>query len=73
MNVLAGPQTTNEQREELAELAGILGLIPAAEDTYWPDVEILYVTPDYVKCGVAVSLVDVIAGAYGVAPTMINI
>lgn len=72
MDVLAGPQGTSDEREELAELAGILGLIPVGEDTYWPAVDMLYVTSDYAKCAVAVALVDVVAGAYGIAPTMIN-
>lgn len=73
MNVLAGPMGTSDEREELAELAGIMGWVPASEHTFWPDVADLYVTPDYIKCGVAVALVDVVAAAFGVAPTMIDI
>lgn len=73
MIALAGPQTTDAEREELAELAGIMGWIPASEHTYWPDVADLFVTPDYTKCGVAVALVDVVAAAFGIAPTMIDI
>jgi hypothetical protein len=73
MDVLAGPQSTQAQREELAELAGILGLIPASEDTYWPAVAALFATSDYIKCGVAVAIVDVVAAAFGLIPTVINI
>lgn len=73
MRVLAGPQSTDVEREELAELAGIMGWVPASEHTFWPDVTVLYVTPDYSKCGVAVALVDVVADAFGITPTMIDI
>lgn len=69
MDVLAGPQSTAEQREELAELAGFHRLDLASEDTYWPDVKNLFVTSDYAQCGVAVALVEIVAAAFGVAPT----
>jgi hypothetical protein len=73
MEVLAGPQGTSDEREELAELAGILGMVPASDDTDWTDVQTLYVTSDYIKCGTAVALVEIVAGAYGVLPVMIDI
>jgi GNAT superfamily N-acetyltransferase len=73
MKVVAGPQSTTAQREELEKIAAGLECILADEHTFWPDVTTLYVTPDYQDCGIAVALVDVIADAFGVTPTMINV
>lgn len=72
MDVLAGPQGTCDEREELAELAGLMGVGLAGVGTDWTVVEVLYATEDYIKCGVAVALVDVIAASYGIVPTVIN-
>lgn len=65
MDVLTGPQTTSDQREDLAELAGLHRLIPAAPDLPWWEADHLYCAPGWEQCPQALADVG-IADAFGV-------
>lgn len=66
MDALTGPQGTPEQRDELAELAGVCDLVPVLGcDHPWRDVDVLYRAPGWEACSKATADVDV-AGHCGV-------
>lgn len=65
MDVLTGPQTSQEQRDDLLEMAGYHGLTLAAPDVHWWDVDHLYCAAGWQCCPAA--LADVAcADAFGV-------
>ncbi|MEV4939613.1 hypothetical protein [Streptomyces zaomyceticus] len=63
MIVLIGPQSTEEQRGDLEELAGLLHAVRMTPDVTWAEVSRFVVVPEWERCPIAATDVGIAVGS----------